>query len=204
MIFSDRDIKLLLDTGLLKITPPPLLSEQLQPASLDLRLADKIRRFVRPVRMPGKIGKAVDVRDAEAVSAMTFGCIIPQEGFVIEVDELIIGYTMERIELPANVTGVLNGRSSLGRLGLTIHKTAGFIDPGFKGNIVLEIRNNSPQPLKLYPCIRIAQLVFFGMTSYSEHPYGSPTRTSKYQDQSGPVASKIYDDSRGNVKDSSK
>src|SRR5699024_2416381 len=112
--------------------------------------------------------------------------------FVLHPGEFVLGATLERVELPDDLAGRLEGKSSLGRLGLLTHSTAGFIDPGFGGHITLELSNVANLPITLWPGMKIGQLCLFRLSSPAEAPYGSASTGSKYQGQRGPTASKAY------------
>jgi dCTP deaminase len=185
MILSDGDIRRRLRVGDLVVSP--LLDEktQIQPASVDLRLAEEFILF-RPAqvdyldpRKPDSIGRA-----SERVR------IDPQEGLLLAPGVFALGSTVESVRIPRDLVGVVDGRSSIGRLAVLVHATAGFIDPGFEGQITLELSNIGPIPVKLYPGMRIAQIVLYQMSSPAEIPYGAE-RGSKYCQQAGPQLSKI-------------
>lgn len=189
MILSDVDIKKALDSGHLVVDPCDV-DEAVQPVSIDLRLGDKIRVF-RQDRYP-----MIDVR--QPLENLTELLVIdPLAPFILHPNSFALGITEEHIELPVDLMGRLDGKSSLGRLGLLVHSTAGFIDPGFKGGIVLEFSNVSPLPITLYAGMPIAQISFYQLTSPVERPYGHGKRESKYQNQDGPTPSKYYLNFRG-------
>lgn len=184
MILSDVDIKKALASGHLVVDPCDL-EEAVQPVSIDLRLGDKLRVF-RQDRYP-----VIDVK--QQMDNLTDLIIIDEiNPFILHPDSFALGITEERVELPADLMGRLDGKSSLGRLGLLVHSTAGFIDPGFKGGIVLEFSNVSPLPITLYAGMPIAQISFYQLTSPVERPYGHGNRESKYQNQDGPTPSRYY------------
>jgi dCTP deaminase len=114
--------------------------------------------------------------------------------FMLHPGEFVLGSTLERVKLGGDVVARLEGKSSLGRLGLLIHSTAGFIDPGFEGHITLELSNVATLPIAIYPGMKIGQISFYQMTTAAEYPYGSPELGSKYQGQSGPTASRSHRD----------
>jgi len=184
VILSDRDIKKAMEEGRLLITPCET-ETSVQPVSVDLRLGNKLRVF-RNDRYP-----MIDVKQEmeNLTDLVTVDEINP---FILHPDSFALGITKEWIEIPSDLMGRLDGKSSLGRLGLLVHSTAGFIDPGFKGHIVLEFSNVSPLPITLYADMPIAQLSFHELTSSSEKPYGHGLRTSKYQNQDGPTPSRYY------------
>jgi dCTP deaminase len=169
VILSDYDIKILCQAGTLGIEPIADSDKQFQPASVDLRLGTD---FIR-VRK-SHVG-VIDVLKPE----QEFDRIIADKTFVIEPGEFILASTIEKVTLPTNLVGRVDGRSSLGRLGLVIHVTAGFIDPGFSGHITLELTNLNPSPLRLHVGMRICQVSFHKMSSPAERPYGA-ARGSKY------------------------
>ena len=184
MILSDVDIKRALASGHLVVAPCDV-EEAVQPVSIDLRLGDKLRVF-RQDRYP-----VIDVKQQmdNLTDLMTIDEINP---FILHPNSFALGITEEWIELPNDLMGRLDGKSSLGRLGLLVHSTAGFIDPGFKGSIVLEFSNVSPLPITLYAGMPIAQISFYQLTSPAEMPYGHAKRESKYQNQDGPAPSRYY------------
>ncbi|MGB1101350.1 MAG: dCTP deaminase, partial [Pontimonas sp.] len=116
----------------------------------------------------------------------------PTEAFVLHPGEFVLGATFEVVTLPDNVAARLEGKSSLGRLGLLTHSTAGFIDPGFSGHVTLELSNVATLPITLWPGMKIGQLCFFRLSSAAEHPYGSEKYGSRYQGQRGPTASRSF------------
>ncbi len=183
MIISDRDIEKRIKSG--EIIIEPFKTNNLQPSSLDLELSREVRVFDNWNQ--GEI----DVRQKEDVSRVVN---IKKTGFVLHPGEFILGSTAEKITLPFDVAGKLEGRSSLGRLGLIVHATAGYVDPGFSGWLTFEIANISRLPIRMYAGMRIAQIVFYQMTSKVKNPYGSKKLKSKYQGQKGPTASKHWVD----------
>ncbi len=188
MILSDRDIKERLARGDLGIEPLDDPDLQIQPASVDLRLAASFVVYRLP-HVP-----CIDPRDARSVEDYTERIDITADGaFVLQPGEFALGSTWERVRVPADLVARVEGRSSIGRLAVVVHATAGFIDPGFEGQITLELSNLGRCAVKLYPGMRISQVVFHGMTSPAERPYGS-ARGSKYQGQSGPAPSRIARD----------
>lgn len=181
MILSDRDILLKIKKGELKIEP--FEKSCLQPSTVDLHLSPEIRVFDN-----WEIG-IIDVKQKADASRLVK---IFQEGFIIHPGEFLLGATVEKITLPDDVAAKLEGRSSLGRLGLVIHATAGYVDPGFSGWLTFELSNLSRLPIKVYSGMKLAQICFFQMSSKVLHPYGSKKLGSKYQGQKGPTASKIW------------
>lgn len=191
MILSDRDLKARLKDGSIGIDPLEDAALQIQPASVDLRLSNTFVVYRLP-HVP-----CIDPRDPHSVSGYTETIVIPEGGaFVMQPGEFALGSTMERVRIPSDLVARVEGRSSIGRLAIVVHATAGFIDPGFEGEITLELSNLGRCAVKLYPGMRISQIVFHTMTSAAEVPYGA-ARGSKYQGQGGPVPSRIsVDESR--------
>ena len=188
MILSDREIRSRLEQGDLVIDPLDDPELQVQPASVDLRL-DK--RFV-VYRLPHV--PVIDPRMPETLESYTSGVEIAEgEPFVLHPGEFVLGSTIERVRIPTDLVARVEGRSSFGRLAVVVHATAGFIDPGFEGQITLELANLGRCAVLLYPGTRISQIVFHTMTSPSERPYGK-SRGSKYQGQMGPVMSRVNKD----------
>jgi dCTP deaminase len=185
MILSDRDIRARLERGDLKISELADPALQIQPASVDLRLA---RDFI--VYKPAQIS-CLDPRDPATLSAATERVQIAEnEAFILHPGEFALGSTIERVAIPADLVARVDGRSSIGRLAIVVHATAGFIDPGFEGQITLELSNLGRIPVRLYPGMRIAQIVLQQMSSPAESPYGA-ARGSKYHNQSGPQPSRL-------------
>jgi dCTP deaminase len=185
MILSDRDIRARLAQGDLAIGPLRDAALQIQPASVDLRLG---REFL--VYRPNRVA-VLDPRDPATISAaMDRLEVAGDQAFVLHPNEFALGTTVELVKMPVDLVGMVDGRSSIGRLAIVIHATAGFIDPGFEGQITLELSNIGSIPVKLYPGMRIAQIVLHCMTSAAELPYGA-ARGSQYNHQTGPQASRI-------------
>jgi dCTP deaminase len=185
MILSDRDVRQRLETGEIVVEPLEDPDHQLQPASIDLRLANTFVVYRLP-HVP-----CIDPRDPKSVEEYTETVTIDEgEAFVLQPGEFALGATMERVKVPPDLVARVEGRSSIGRLAIVVHATAGFVDPGFEGQITLELGNLGRCAVKLYPGMRVSQIVFHTMTSPAERPYGT-ARRSKYQGQSGPVASRI-------------
>lgn len=183
MILSDRSIKEELKKGSIVIAP--LHEECIQPSSIDIHLAGKFLVF-------NTVQHAViDVREKQD-DLMKMVEVKSEEPFILHPGEFVLGSTAERVKMPNHIAGRIEGKSSLGRLGLLIHSTAGYIDPGFEGNLTLELSNVSPLPIKLYPGMKIGQISFTTMTSEVDNPYGSKKLGSKYQGQSQPVQSQFY------------
>ncbi len=183
MILSDRDILKKIEKGELGIKP--FDPSNVQPSTVDLKLDSKLRVFDN-----WKMG-IVDLKEEKDYSKVVE---VGEEGFVIHPGEFILGSTVEKVSLPRDLAAKLEGRSSLGRLGLVIHATAGYVDPGFSGFLTLEISNISRMPIRVYPEMRIAQICFFNMSSPVKNPYGSKEVGSKYQGQKGPTSSLIFKD----------
>ena len=179
MILSDRDIKARLEQGDLVIDPITDWDLQLQPASVDVRLGKQFAVYQLP-HLP-----CIDPRDNANIDAVTKPVEIPDgEPFILHPGEFALAHTAEYIKIPADLVARVEGRSSLGRLAIVVHATAGFIDPGFECTITLELSKLGRAAVKLYPGMRISQLVFHTMTSPALRPYGSG-RGSKYQGQRG-------------------
>ena len=184
-VLSDRDIRAQLQSGRVRIDPydPACL----QPSSVDLHLDSDFRVF-RNNRYP-----FIDVR-APQPDLTELVTIAGDDPFILHPGEFVLGQTMEWVELPDDLVARLEGRSSLGRLGLLIHSTAGYVDPGWKGNLTLELSNVANLPIALYSGMKIGQISFFQMSSAVERPYGSRELGSRYQGQSSPTASQYYKD----------
>ena len=183
MLLSDGDIKKEIDSGRVKVEPfdPAML----QPSSVDVRLDRFFRVFenhmysvIDPAGEQPDLTRAVEIKGSDE--------------FILHPGEFVLASTYEVITLPDDVAGRLEGKSSLGRLGLLTHSTAGFIDPGFSGHITLELSNVANLPVKLYPGMKIGQLCLFRLSSPAENPYGSAKYGSRYQNQRGPTASKSW------------
>ena len=183
MLLSDRDIRQQLDEG--RIGLDPLDREMIQPSSIDVRL-DRFFRlfdnhkypFIDPAEDQPELTRLIETK--------------PDEPFILHPGEFVLGSTFELVTLPDDIAARLEGKSSLGRLGLLTHSTAGFIDPGFTGHITLELSNVANLPITLWPGMKIGQLCLLRLTSPAEHPYGSSAAGSKYQGQRGPTPSKSY------------
>ncbi len=183
MILSDGSIRKALESG--RIGIDPLADGSIQPSSIDVRLAASFRVFANH-RYP-----VIDVRQEQP--DLTELLDVPDgEPFVLHPGEFVLGATHERITLGDDVVARLEGKSSLARLGLVIHSTAGFIDAGFDGDVTLELSNVATLPILLYPGMRIAQLAFFELDQPAERPYGAGAAGSKYQGQRGPTASRYH------------
>jgi dCTP deaminase len=181
VLLSDHDIKLELDAG--RIDLDPYDASLIQPSSIDVRL-DRLFRlfdnhkypFIDPAAEQPELTRLVETP--------------ADEPFILHPGEFVLGSTYERVTLPDDVAARLEGKSSLGRLGLLTHSTAGFIDPGFTGHVTLELSNVATLPIKLWPGMKIGQLCFFRLSSPADHPYGSGEYGSRYQGQRGPTASR--------------
>lgn len=183
MLLSDKDIKLEIASGRVKLEP--YSEDMVQPASVDIRLDRFFRtfenhkyQFIDPRQDQQDMTRLVEV-DAK-------------EPFVLHPGEFVLGSTFEVVTLPEDIAARVEGKSSLGRLGLLTHATAGFIDPGFSGHVTLELSNVSNLPVTLWPGMKIGQLCFIKMSSASEHPYGSNVYGSRYQNQRGPTPSRSF------------
>jgi len=187
-VLSDRDIRSALADGAVAIRPYD--PADLQPSSVDLHL-DRSFRVFRNNRYP-----FIDVR-APQPDLTEMLRVEDDEAFVLHPGEFVLGQTLEWVELPNDLVARLEGKSSLGRLGLLIHSTAGYVDPGWKGNLTLELSNVANLPIALYFGMKIGQISFFQMSSPVERPYGSPSLGSKYQGQSEPTASAFHRDFSG-------
>jgi dCTP deaminase len=184
-VLSDRDIRAELESG--RVVIRPYDAADLQPSSVDLHL-DRSFRVFRNNRYP-----YIDVRQVQPDLTELLK-VADDEPFVLHPGEFVLGQTLEWVELPDDLVARLEGKSSLGRLGLLIHSTAGYVDPGWKGTLTLELSNVANLPIALYAGMRIGQISFFRMSSAVERPYGSPELGSKYQGQSEPTASAYHRD----------
>jgi dCTP deaminase len=185
LIYSDRTIKESISSG--KIAIEPYEPSFVQPSSVDLRVSNGFRVFVNHRY------SEIDPRAPQADLTQLIEVGV-DEPFMLHPGEFVLGSTLERVRLGVDVVARLEGKSSLGRLGLLIHSTAGFIDPGFEGHITLELSNVATLPIAIYPGMKIGQISFYQMTTAAEYPYGSPELGSKYQGQSGPTASRSHRD----------
>jgi dCTP deaminase len=182
VVLSDRTIERLLAEGRIEIDPYD--RGLLQPSSVDVRV-DRYFRVFRNSRYP-----FIDVKQEQ--EDLTELVKVDDDPFILHPGEFVLGSTLERIKLPDDVVARLDGKSSLGRLGLLIHSTAGFIDPGWDGNVTLELSNVANLPITIYPGMKIGQLSFVQMTEPSLNPYGSDSLGSKYQGQQGPTPSRYW------------
>ena len=183
MLLSDRDIRAAIDSERLGISPCD--PELIQPSSVDVRL-DKFFRVFNNSRYT-HIDPKLEMEDLTTLREVG-----DDEGFVLHPGEFVLGATLEEFRLPADLAGRLEGKSSLGRLGLLTHSTAGFIDPGFCGHITLELSNVANLPITLWPGMKVGQLALCAMTSPAESPYGAGALGSKYEGLRGPTPSKSY------------
>jgi dCTP deaminase len=183
VLLSDRDIKSELGAG--RIGLEPFEPGMIQPSSIDVRLDRYFRLFdnhkypfIDPAEDQPELTHLVEVD--------------PEQPFILHPGEFVLGSTFELVTLPDDVAARLEGKSSLGRLGLLTHSTAGFIDPGFSGHVTLELSNVATLPIKLWPGMKIGQMCFFRLSSAAEKPYGSSEYSSRYQGQRGPTASRSH------------
>ena len=183
MILSDRSIREALDDG--RIVIDPIGDDAVQPSSLDVRCGDGFRVFanhrypyIDPREPQPELTELIKSHDGEP--------------FILHPGEFVLGSTLERVRLPDDLVARLEGKSSLGRLGLLVHATAGFVDAGWDGWLTLELSNVATLPIALYPGMKIGQLAFFQLSTPAAAPYGSEGRTSKYQGQQGPTASRYH------------
>ena len=183
MLLSDRDIRSEIQSG--RVAVEPFDEAMIQPSSVDVRLDKFFRVFenhkysvIDPSIEQAELTREVIAEDDEA--------------FILHPGEFVLASTYEIITLPDDIAGRLEGKSSLGRLGLLTHSTAGFIDPGFSGHITLELSNDANLPVKLYPGMKIGQLCLIKLSSPAEHPYGSAIYASRYQGQRGPTPSRSF------------
>ena len=183
MLLSDRDIRAELASG--RVVLDPFDAAMVQPSSVDVRIDRFFRLFdnhkypvIDPAEEQPELTRMVEVDAGEA--------------FVLHPGEFVLASTYEVVTLPDDVAARLEGKSSLGRLGLLTHSTAGFIDPGFSGHVTLELSNVATLPIKLWPGMKIGQLCFFRLSSPAENPYGSEKYGSRYQGQRGPTPSRSF------------
>jgi dCTP deaminase len=181
VLLSDRDIRDEVDNGRVRLDPYD--ADMVQPSSVDVRL-DRYFRVFENHRYP-HIDPAADQPDlTRAVEPEG------EEPFILHPGEFVLGSTYEQVTLPDDIAARLEGKSSLGRLGLLTHSTAGFIDPGFQGHVTLELSNVATLPIKLWPGMKIGQMCFFRLSSPAQDPYGSKRHGSRYQGQRGPTPSR--------------
>jgi dCTP deaminase len=196
MILSDADILDRLADGDLVIEPLADVDQQVQPASVDLRLGERFLEFQR-TNIP-----CIHPTEADEVGEyVTETTVAEGDEFILHPGDFVLGTTTERVEIPDDLVAHVEGRSSLGRLAIVVHATAGLCDPGYHGQITLELSNLGTAPVALSPGMRVSQLTFTELKSPADRPYGAE-RGSKYQDQDGPQASRIgsdpeFDDGEG-------
>jgi dCTP deaminase len=184
VILSDRDLRTELAAG--RIIIEPFDEACVQPSSIDIKVHNLFRVFRN--HTAGIIDVKKDMTD------LTELVDIPLDGvFILHPGEFVLGSTLERVAVPNDLVARVEGKSSLGRLGLLIHSTAGFIDAGFDGHVTLELANVANLPITLYPGMKIGQISFMKMTSPAEKPYGSGAKGSKYQGQRGPTPSRYFE-----------
>jgi dCTP deaminase len=183
VLLSDRDLRAQIDAG--RVVLEPFDDAMVQPSSIDVRLDRYFRVFenhryphIDPAAEQPELTRLVEPDD--------------DEPFILHPGEFALASTYEVVSLPDDIAGRLEGKSSLGRLGLLTHSTAGFIDPGFSGHVTLELSNVATLPIKLWPGMKIGQLCLIRLTSAAEHPYGSTKYGSRYQGQRGPTPSKSH------------
>ena len=185
MIFSDRTIRDAIAAG--RIVIDPFEPGHVQPSSVDLRVDRHFRvfenhrhPFIDPKQDQDDLTTAIETR--------------AEEPFILHPGEFVLGSTLEAVSLANDVVARLEGKSSLGRLGLLIHSTAGFVDPGFAGHLTLELSNVANLPIAIYPGMKIGQISFYELSTPADAPYGSSEAGSKYQGQRGPTASRVHRD----------
>ena len=190
MILSDRTLREQLAAG--RIVIEPLDESLIQPSSIDVRISHLFRVF------RNHTSAVIDVkRDQTALTELIEMPVdehgVGDEAFMLHPGEFVLGSTLERVAVPDDLVGRVEGKSSLGRLGLLIHSTAGFIDAGFDGHITLELANVASLPITLYPGMKIGQISFMHMTTPADNPYGKGAKGSKYQGQRGPTPSRYFE-----------
>jgi dCTP deaminase len=183
VLLSDRDIRAEIDGGRVRLQPYD--EAMVQPSSIDVRL-DKLFRLFDNHKYPF-IDPAEDQPDLTRLIEVE-----RDEPFILHPGEFVLGSSFEVVTLPDDLAARLEGKSSLGRLGLVTHSTAGFVDPGFSGHVTLELSNVATLPIKLWPGMKVGQLCFFRLSSPAENPYGSAKYGSRYQGQRGPTASRSF------------
>ncbi|MFZ9307265.1 MAG: dCTP deaminase [Actinobacteria bacterium] len=187
MILSDRTIREALTAG--RIVIDPFDEACLQPSSIDVKVSNLFRVFRNHTTAIIDVKK--DLTDLTELVEMK-----GDEPFVLHPGEFVLGSTLERVAIANDLVARVEGKSSLGRLGLLIHSTAGFIDAGFDGHITLELSNVANLPITIYPSMKIGQVSFMTMTTPADKPYGSGARGSKYQGQRGPTPSRYFENFR--------
>ena len=183
MILSDRTIREEIDAG--RIVIDPFDPDCIQPSSVDLHVDSQFRVFANS-RYP-----YIDVKQ-EMQDLTELVEVKPDEPFILHPGEFVLGSTLERVGIPNDLVARLEGKSSLGRLGLLIHSTAGYVDPGWDGYLTLELSNVANLPITIYYAMKIGQLSFMELSEPAENPYGSGAIGSKYQGQQGPTPSRYY------------
>ena len=187
MILSDRDLRTDIAAG--RIIIEPVDESCVQPSSIDVKVSNLFRVF------RNHTAAVLDVK--QDLTGLTELVEVPEgEAFMLHPGEFALGSTLERVAVPNDLVARVEGKSSLGRLGLVIHSTAGFIDAGFDGHVTLELANLANLPITLYPGMKIGQISFIKMTSPAENPYGSGAKGSKYQGQRGPTPSRYFENFR--------
>ena len=186
VILSDRTLREQLAAG--RIVIDPFDESLIQPSSIDVRISNLFRVFRNHTR--GVIDVKLDMVDLTELIEIPEAS---EEPFILHPGEFVLGSTLERIGVPDDLVGRVEGKSSLGRLGLLIHSTAGFIDAGFDGHITLELANVASLPITLYPGMKIGQVSFMQMTTPADQPYGTGASGSKYQGQRGPTPSRYFE-----------
>ncbi|GAB6878943.1 dCTP deaminase [Halorubrum gandharaense] len=188
MILSDTDILARLSAGDLVIDPIDDVDQQVQPASVDLRLGERFLEFQR-TNIP-----CIHPTEADEVGDYVTETVVSEgDEFILHPGDFVLGTTKERVAIPDDLVAHVEGRSSLGRLAIVVHATAGLCDPGYEGQITLELSNLGTAPVALSPGMRVSQLTFTELKTPADRPYGAE-RGSKYQGQDGPQASRIGDD----------
>ncbi|MFR9803811.1 dCTP deaminase [Pseudonocardia sp. RS010] len=183
MLLSDRDLRKEIESGRLGLDPWD--EAMLQPSSIDVRLD----RFFRVFQNSRYTHIDPSIQQDELTTPVE---TVDGDNFVLHPGEFVLGSTFEQVSLPDDLAGRLEGKSSLGRLGLLTHSTAGFVDPGFTGHITLELSNVANLPITLWPGMKIGQLCLFRLSSPAERPYGSEGVGSRYQGQRGPTPSRAW------------
>jgi dCTP deaminase len=190
VILSDRTLREQIAAG--KIVIDPYDERLVQPSSIDVRISHLFRVFRN--HTAGVIDVKQDMTGLTELIEMPVAADgTGDEPFMLHPGEFVLGSTLERVAVPDDLVGRVEGKSSLGRLGLLIHSTAGFIDSGFDGHITLELANVASLPITLYPGMKIGQISFMQMTTPAEHPYGKGAKGSKYQGQRGPTPSRYFE-----------
>jgi dCTP deaminase len=184
VILSDRTLREQIAAG--RIVIEPFDDGCVQPSSIDVKIGNLFRVF------RNHTSGIIDVKQNQ--DDLTELITIPEEGvFMLHPGEFVLGSTLERIAVPDDLVSRIEGKSSLGRLGLIIHSTAGFIDAGFDGHVTLELTNIATLPITLYPGMKIGQVSFMQMTTPADNPYGKGAKGSKYQGQRGPTPSRYWE-----------